>query len=271
LAPFLRLPKISSIYGLDAIVQEFDLDDDNHNSDDDGHSDDDDDEDGDDDDDDDDDEDGEDEDDNDNDNDDNNSDHGVELIQLAECEVDAKSLVALVKSTRRLRSLIYRYDETNPGVIFFTGSLRRALQRYAQDTLENLELDFSVDEMHFTEPPGAFGPLRDFGQLKHVTAPMSLLFGEPSQGLALDFGAVLPRSLTSLSLWIDPDWDGAGWRPVVVRLLQSKRKNVPLLARLHVAGYFDVGSEEMIRVACVLGQVDVTFLSSRRRPPHNPH
>jgi hypothetical protein len=217
---FLSLPNISSIYCLHAFIEELDLDENGIGDNDMGEN-------------------------------------GLEVIQLEECVVDAGVLTALVESTRKLRSLIYRHDETNSGVEFLAGSLGQALQRYTQDTLENLELDFSVDEMHFTEPPGTLGSLRNFAQLKHVTAPMSLLF-EPS---ALELGAVLPRSLASLSLWIDPDWDEAGWELIVIRLLQNKPENVPLLERLHLGGNFDTSLEETIRAACVSGLVDVTFNS----------
>jgi hypothetical protein len=152
--------------------------------------------------------------------------------------------------------------------------LGRALRRYARDTIENLELDFSLDKKHdVTDPPGALGSLLDFGRLKHVAAPMLMLLGEPSPGVALELGAVLPRSLTSLSLWIDPSWDKAGWELVVVRLLQNRQENVPLLERLHVRGYFDTSLEKTIQAACVAGQVEVTFLSSRRldKDQHKPN
>ena len=90
---------------------------------------------------------------------------------------------------------------------------------------------------------------------------MSLLLDEPSPGLALELGAVLPWSLTSLSLWIDHGWSEASWELTVVQLLQRKREHVPLLETLHVGGYFDASLEEMIRGACSQEQVYFTFLS----------
>jgi hypothetical protein len=232
IAPFLRLPSLSSIHCSGAIIEEVDL---NENHDDDG----------------------------DNDDDDDSGDHGVEIIHLEGCVVHAKVIAALVKSTRRLRSLIYQQDDTSPYSVF-AELLGRALRKYARDTLENLELDFSVDELDFIEPSGSLGSLRDFGRLKHVTAPLFVLLGEPSPGLTLELSVLLPQSLTSLSLWVDPEWEIEGWELVVVRLLQNKQENVPLLERLHVEGYFDTSLEERIRETCVLGQLEVTFSSSRK-------
>ena len=237
---FLHLPNISSIHYFDVTIEEFDLDENDDN-------------------------------DNDSDNDNaDSSDHGVEVFHLEECMFCVEALISLVKSTRRLKSLIYQHDRSYSGILFFAESLGRALQRYARDTLEILELNFSVDEMHFINRPGALGSLRDFSLLKHVTAPMSLLLDEPLPGLALELGAVLPRSLTSLSIWIDPSWTEAGWELFVIQLLQSKRENVPLLERLHVAGYFDPSLEETIRGACVSGEVDVTFLSWQAPEAQSP-
>jgi hypothetical protein len=175
---------------------------------------------------------------------------GVEEIRLEHCEVEETTLVALIESCRCLKSLIFRRNSAPfPGDLFIL-PLVHALREYSRETLENLELSFKPDTAH----PGSLGPLRDFPQLKRISCPMSTLFASTHER-----EMVLPPSLTSLSLWIDPELADGGWSIALARVLESKQETVPLLEELCVEGYTNLPEEEIIQKACDAAQVTLTF------------
>ena len=124
--------------------------------------------------------------------------------------------------------------------------------------------------MIFVDLPGSLGSLYDFTRPTHTSTAISLLPDEPfARTPVVQLGAILPPSLTSLSLWIDPDWDDARWERIVVQLLESKRETVPLLKTLSVGGSYHC-AEEVVVVQRACAQAEMELASLRGHRPQRP-
>jgi hypothetical protein len=185
----------------------------------------------------------------------------VEIIDMQDIVMDGDVFASIVRSCRKLRTLSFQYPllcgygETP----MFGPPLGDALRQCTQQTLQSLELDFASSEFQNWESPGLIGSLRDFVCLKHISVALSLLIDDPSDHL----GSILPPSLTSLSLWIDPDWEEKGdWPALVVDLLESKQEFVPSLKTLFKGGCG--GSEGTVRAACHTAGVAFAMIAHER-------
>jgi len=184
----------------------------------------------------------------------------IEEIALKHSLVNGESVATMVRSTRALRSLIFSHGSATVWGAFSALPLWHALRENAKNTLQRLQLDFTEDNED-NEFPGPVGSLCDFAQLTDVHATLSILLGKPHKDniIPLRLSTVLPRSLASLTLWIDECWRSRGCQ-VVVELLNNKRDNVALLKELRISGHIKASELETIRSACVAEGVEFSEL-----------
>jgi hypothetical protein len=181
----------------------------------------------------------------------------IEEITLQQSDVDEESLTAMVRSSRALRSLTYDFA----GVKVSPPSLGRVLRECAKDTLVHLHLDFAKPS---SKRKGSLGSLREFSQLAHASAPLSMMIGMPGDIdlTASPLPTLLPKSLMSLGIWINERWKRTLKETSVqmfIELFASKRAKLELenLDELRVGGFIEGCDLEIIRSTCV--RDNVTF------------
>jgi hypothetical protein len=174
---------------------------------------------------------------------------GVQDIHLENCEVDQPMLVAMIRSSRGLKSLVLRQHNAPAHEAFTISALGDALRESCRETLENLELGFRRG----TPRNRSLGSLQDFPRLKQISSSTSILLPPTKQ-----LGAVLPPSLASLSLSIDPESVESGWDVALVQLLESKRETVPFLEELYVKGCMTMREQEVIQKSSDAAEVALT-------------
>jgi hypothetical protein len=185
----------------------------------------------------------------------------VEEITLQQSIVDEELLTAMVRSSRALRSLTYDFS----GIMISPPStLVRVLRECAKDTLVRLHLEFP--ENSDSEPPtGSLGSLREFSQLAHASAPLSMMVGTPDDITASPLRTLLPNSLVSLGVWIDKRWETSAKETTVqmfVELFASERDKLGNLNELRIGGSIASSDLENIRSTCV--KENVTFFELSR-------
>jgi len=166
-------------------------------------------------------------------------------------------LATLISSSRALRRFTYHSDDALIGVTgsFYMSSTWNALLKHAKHTLERLDIVFPDNNP--TGPVGSLGLLRDFTQLTHVYAMLTVLLGPYNENNPVPLSTILPESLVFLAVWIDEDWRGMIAVPVLVQLLASRRDSVGRLKELRVGGDdIDDAELEAVRSVCLAEGVE---------------
>jgi len=181
----------------------------------------------------------------------------VEQIVLEYSQWNDGPLATLISSSRALRRFTYLSEEPLKGVSgsFYVSFTWNALLKHAKHTLERLDILFPDENP--TGPVGSPGLLRDFTQLTHVYATLTILLGLHNENNPTPLSTILPESLVFLAVWIDEDWGGMIAVPVLVQLLASRRDSVRQLKELCVGGDdIDDAELEAVRSVCLAEGVE---------------
>jgi len=170
----------------------------------------------------------------------------IEHMEFTYSAIHNTALGALARSSRSLRTFVYKFDATTV-VTFHPPSLGDVLRQCALNTLEHLEVNakYSV---------GSLGPLSEFAKLTYIRSSLSLLLGTrdgfSTNSIARRLGAVLPVSLISLHLWIDPSWQGMSIVSVIEQFVKGRHDRLKQLKRLGVYGFVRHSDTQIIESMC---------------------
>jgi hypothetical protein len=184
------------------------------------------------------------------------SSSNVKHIKLYSCDMSTYNLIALLRSSRSLRTFVTHLEHI--AFDFDAPSFGDALRECTLTTLEHLDLIYPY-ETH------AVGPLCDFVHLTHVGVSLSILLGIPSgdtiRSLARQLSEILPKSLVSLDVWIDRHWYRKGVE-VVEELVKIRGERLMLFTSLTIWRSVSEVSLDKIRSACVAEGVEFTLFTS---------
>jgi hypothetical protein len=158
----------------------------------------------------------------------------VKHIKVLLSFIPTHILQTLVRASRSLQTFMcYPIDALSWGTDLHVPSLGDALRECAMDTLQHPEIKIAD-----FPPTLSLGPLCDFVQLTHVSAPLSSLPCVPSETrtgtMARRLSEILPKLLVSLVISIhDRSWINKGPK-VVAELVKIRHERLVPLKSLTV-------------------------------------
>src|ERR1700722_6033589 len=170
----------------------------------------------------------------------------VEHIQFQSSGINDRTLGAIIRSSKSLRTFIYTPRAVD---LFSPPLLGDALRECALDTLECLK----VYPWNGFSPLRSLGPLSGFVNLTHIGIPLSLLLGQQDGGntdaIPRRLSMGLPLLLVSLYLCVDLDIDIF---PAAEQLVKDRHNQLKHLEEIGVSSPFDkhVEEEERFNTLC---------------------
>jgi|ERR1700722_15244736 len=177
----------------------------------------------------------------------------IEHIEFQSCEIHNDMLGTLVRSSRLLRTFVYKVRSST---IIHPPPLGDALRQYALSTLECLEVTHS-DNLSID----SFGPLSGFTRLAHIKISLSLLLGGPNgettNTIACRLSTTLPVSLISLYLLIDSAWKSVSIGPVAEWFVKNRHERLNYLRNIAICGYIEDSERQRLESLCMAEGLEI--------------